>query len=815
MKKLLHFFCRTLIFVFFASSIFSCLKLNSDEHTPESPVGIIPDNFDWKTVKELSCTVRVSPVTNIGDNMVRIIKIFNTPLLNDGAMIASGAALPGSPYIVKITLATVIPTIYVQEILPNGVKTVKAVDVTASFLDITFSQVTKAFAPATKSSPSPSIAIPTGYDVQINDNSTINLTGFSSGQSSAYGNTYKSYLIPAGFVRTASLGTGNWQSHSILYVKGTYRITGTADLNNLSIVVLNGGRVEVKSITTGVSNADIITIYVEAGGTLITSGGIAISNGKYIVNKGTMTLGGDFNITNSSDVYNEGTLTVSNTEKKKSILLSNSSFLYNSVSIKGYRVSLSDNSSVLNDSGSSLETGEWYQSYATTTNNHGHIVATTKFATGGGGTINNFCKIVSNVSELQGSIINLYEGSLFNCQTINSNNVVINMTGGSMLLTGTINSIYSMKVRSSSDSYSVFKCTGAIPDLRWAACEFNGKIELVHSLLVEGSGSNGRVLYEALFNNNGSVLSKVQTNNILATTCNDAAGQIVAPPPSVVDKDNDGVAAEFDIDDNDASVAFVSYFPSSGTWGTYAFEDLWPLKGDYDVNDLVIGFRISYFTNSSNQVTGLKFDYNMRAAGSKYSLATAFQLDKISASNIASVSGQELSGSAPFTVGANGTEQNTSLAIIPLFNNQGAVVSYSGYLNTEKNADYVITPDRFVYVKFASPVQQSDVAMNSFNLFIVANARGNEIHLPSFKATSHFDASTTAGSQLHPNDIFKYIDGMMWGLMIPESFLYPLEFHTIISAYTHFGDWAISGGTSYTDWYKPIAGYINEEHIYQ
>jgi LruC domain-containing protein len=387
------------------------------------------------------------------------------------------------------------------------------------------------------------------------------------------------------------------------------------------------------------------------------------------------------------------------------------------------------------------------------------------------------------------------------------------MFGGSMIQTGVIDDVYSMKVRSTSDIYSVFKCTGNIPEMRYAASEFNGKIELVHALLVDGSGTNGRVRYESMFGNNGSVLSKTQTKNVLATTCNNAAGQIETPPPAIVDNDGDGVAAEFDVDDNDASVAFVSYFPSASTWGTYAFEDLWPVKGDYDVNDLVLGFRISYFSNASNLVSKLRFEYNMRAAGSTYSLAAAFQLDNISASNIASVTGQNMNGTSPLSVNTNGTENGVSLAVIPLFNSQKDVVSYTGYLNTESGS-YVITPDKSVNIRFSSPVQQSTLAMSSFNLFIIANSRGNEIHLPTFRATTKFDSSLAAGSQLYPGDNFKYIDGMMWGLMIPETFQYPLESNTIISAYPHFGEWATSGGTTYTDWYKPLSGYINEQFIF-
>jgi len=813
MKKNSSRFSFLLLLILFAGMTSSCLKLKPIDN-PESPIGLIPKDFDWKTVKELSCTVKVASVTGIGDNMIRVIKIYNSPLLNDGTLMASGAATPSSPFTVKITLATAIPTIYVQEILPNGVRTLKTIDVSGTTLDINFSTSVVANAPIiSKASPSPTIPIPTNYDVTINNNSSLTLNGFASGNGS-YGNTYKSYLIPAGFTRTSTLEVGNWISHAVLYVKGIYRISSSMDLNNVSIVVLNGGRVEVNGITTGTQSANTVTVYVESGGTLVSSQEIHISNGRSIVNKGTMTLNYDLNVSTISYFYNEGTLTVTNAKKPKTIFVTNHSLLYNSSSIFCDATSISDYGSVLNDIGSTFETEDWYQSTNTTTNNHGHIVATTEFkANGNSYEVNNFCNITSKTADLQGGTYNLYEGSLFNSQILKTNNLTINMFGGSMILTGVINAVYGMNVRSTSDSYSVFKCTGNIPDMRHAASTFNGKIELVHSLLVEGSGANGKVLYQAMFNNNGSILSKTQTQNILATTCNDAAGQIVTPPPAITDNDGDGVAVEFDVDDNDATVAFVSYFPSASTWGTYAFEDLWPVKGDYDVNDLILGFKISYFSNSSNMVTKLRFDYNMRAAGSTYNLATAFQLDQISASNVALVSDQEIIGTSPFVITANGTESGVSLAVIPLFNSQKDVVSYTGYLNTESGT-YVITPDKFVIVKFVTPILQSKVAMNNFNLFIVVNTRGREVHLPTFKATTKFDTSLATGFPLYPGDNFKYADGMMWGLMIPETFQYPLESNTIISAYPNFGVWATSGGTSNTDWYKPIDGNINAQHIY-
>ncbi|HBZ26521.1 MAG TPA: hypothetical protein DEO54_09865 [Rikenellaceae bacterium] len=281
-----------------------------------------------------------------------------------------------------------------------------------------------------------------------------------------------------------------------------------------------------------------------------------------------------------------------------------------------------------------------------------------------------------------------------------------------------------------------------------------------------------------------------------------------------VDNDGDGVSVWSDIDDNDPNVAFASYFPSAGTWGTYAFEDLWPVKGDYDINDLVIGFNITYLSNSSNMVTQMKIDYNLRAAGCSYQLGAAVQLDNVPASNVMSVSGRNIVGNAPFSISSNGTENGVSLAVIPLFNNQRDYASFPYFLNTI-NGSYTASPYMYADIKFAAPISQADVTMSAFNLFIAINSRDREVHIPTYAGTSKFNSSLANGYKLYPGDIFKSLDGMMWGLMFPDVFRYPAERNSITSAYTHFASWATSGGASNTDWYLSGSGYTDEEKIYQ
>ena len=799
---------------------FSCVKFPQPD--PVNPVSDIPTNFNWKTIQDVKISVGVNSVEGISDNYIRVIRVYSSPLMKDGSLILSGAAKPGTPLSTTVTLPTALKSIYVEEILPNGSRTLTKTDITSSNISVNSTAAVSSKSNAqishNVSFTSPSIAIPANYDVVINNNNTLSLSGFTTSQNSAYGNQYKSYLIPAGFNRTATINTGNSNGHVILYVKGKYTTTATANLNKTTIVVLDGGEVSIGGLETGTVDAGIPVLYVQQSGSLYSGKIVNFSSASIIVNKGVITVNNNIDLNTSSTFYNEGQINIS--KRSTGVLVTNSSTLYNSGTIDVKRFDVTTNASFTNDTDGLLKTETYYQSNGTVVNNHHNIVATVSFKASGGGTVNNFCNITANLTDLQGFTANLYEGSLWSTQNFAVNMTNINMSGGSIFMTGNINSVYDFSLKSTSDSYALFKVTGNIPDLRYAASDVTGRVEFVHTLMTEGSGTNGRQLYQSMFTDGLALLTKTQSKNILASSCNDAAGQIVAPPPAIIDNDGDGVAEELDFNDNDANVAFVSYFPSETTWGTYAFEDTWSWKGDYDMNDLVLAFRVTYFTNAANKVTSMKFDHKILACGSGMDIAAAFQLDKVNSSNVSTVTGQDISGTAPFAVTANGTETGMTLAVIPIFNSVRHIVTedYGVLLNTIEGTQ-INTPEKSFRINFTNPVEMTNLTMEAINFFIIPNQsgltqRGKEIHLPTFLPTAKADMSLFNGKQLHPSDKYKFEDGMMWGIMIPDKFEYPLEYSQVDMAYLNFFNWAKSNGTEHTDWYKNLDGYRDETKIY-
>jgi LruC domain-containing protein len=53
-----------------------------------------------------------------------------------------------------------------------------------------------------------------------------------------------------------------------------------------------------------------------------------------------------------------------------------------------------------------------------------------------------------------------------------------------------------------------------------------------------------------------------------------------------------------------------------------------------------------------------------------------------------------------------------------------------------------------------------------------------------------------------------------WAINITDAFDYPIEKIEITQAHLHFYDWAVSSGVNYTNWYKNLQGYRNQNHIY-
>jgi LruC domain-containing protein len=289
------------------------------------------------------------------------------------------------------------------------------------------------------------------------------------------------------------------------------------------------------------------------------------------------------------------------------------------------------------------------------------------------------------------------------------------------------------------------------------------------------------------------------------TTCN-PEGNGTAPAPVNPDTDNDGVPDNSDAYPNDATKAFNNYYPSATGRATVAFEDQWPSKGDYDMNDVVISYRYNIVTNASNVVVQVNADYSLLATGGVFQNGFGVEFP-INRANATGVTGGTL-------------EAGQTKAVVTLFNNTRAAVQNWNTKIGEATSDSV---NYAVSFNVTSGPTLSTFGLGIYNPFIWNNTagfgRGYEIHLPgktptTLANTALFGTSSDNSSVSASRYYVTKPNGLPWAINIPAQFDYPVERADINTAFTKFATWVQSNGATYADWYANQSGYRNTNNIY-
>lgn len=271
-----------------------------------------------------------------------------------------------------------------------------------------------------------------------------------------------------------------------------------------------------------------------------------------------------------------------------------------------------------------------------------------------------------------------------------------------------------------------------------------------------------------------------------------------------------------------APIIIVNNFPAIG-FGTIAFEDLWPAKGDYDFNDLVIDYQFEITTDGLNMLQQLDATFVIKAFGASFENGFGFQLaDAIDPADL-TVTGYELTENI-VTLNPNGTEAGQSKATVIVYDNAFNQMQHPGVgigVNTTPGAPYV-TPDTLrLNITFAAGTYTyNDLDIANFNPFIfVDKVRSVEVHLPDYPPTDLFNVSLLGtlddDSDATSGRYFKTVTNLPWAISIYESFDYPIEKQEIVWAHLKFAEWAASGGVLFPNWYQNINGYRNSSFIYQ
>lgn len=288
------------------------------------------------------------------------------------------------------------------------------------------------------------------------------------------------------------------------------------------------------------------------------------------------------------------------------------------------------------------------------------------------------------------------------------------------------------------------------------------------------------------------------------------------------DKDGDGVVDAEDDYPEDKYKAFDNYLTSKSA-ATLMFEDLWPAKGDYDFNDLVLDYMINRITDASGEIVEVVIDLLPRAAGAGYSNGFGIEFTGIAPDQVYKVVGSKIKSNSIHKFLDNGLEAGNKYATIIAFDDVDNVLTHPGGGAVGINTDPKFPMQSVEKIQITMYIKDGDNAkghikldelkMDNFNPFLIVNQeRGVEIHLTGKTPTAHVDKSLFGTKEDNSNgDEAAYYrgkdNGLPWALNVAESIPYMMNKESITTGYKMFYKWAATGGEAYPDWYKDKDGY--------
>ncbi len=328
-------------------------------------------------------------------------------------------------------------------------------------------------------------------------------------------------------------------------------------------------------------------------------------------------------------------------------------------------------------------------------------------------------------------------------------------------------------------------------EIRYHRGMFNGLDSYLITLSIPNTVSSVRINNQTVGINSPMVIANLEEQNLKANNLDP-------------DLDGDGVADNLDDFPNTPNQAFENNNPAS-TSGSLGYEDLWPGKGDFDFNDIVVDYQFTSITNAQNKVIEITGTFLVKASGAYLRNGFGFNLPDANPSlqNHLEVTGYNLQ-EGYISLNSNGLENDQSHPTIIVFDDVFNLLPHPQVgigVNTEEWAPFVpyytitiiMTPDALNYTL-------NDFSLETWNPFIIVDGeRGKEVHLPDYLPTNlanpSYFGSWDDDTQPGFGKYYKTANNLPWAINIVEPFEWPREKIEINWAYLHFIEWAESSGT--------------------
>jgi LruC domain-containing protein len=254
-----------------------------------------------------------------------------------------------------------------------------------------------------------------------------------------------------------------------------------------------------------------------------------------------------------------------------------------------------------------------------------------------------------------------------------------------------------------------------------------------------------------------------------------------------------------------------------------AFEDSWPEKGDYDMNDVVILQSSSLLLTDTFQVKQIEIEGVLKAFGASYRNGFAIQLDNVLPDNVDSnLVRFEINGVLQET---NVIEDDTQFLVMKITDDLRSYVETNevcNYYRTQTGCNNTTQLSFSVTIPFITPISLEEFPESPYNPFIFARpasyhgelffhpGRALEIHLknkpPTSKADHNFFGMDQDYTQISTNRTYQNNNGLPWALAInpgsAEKWNHPLERVDLLQAYPKFQMFVESNGNSETTWFS-------------
>ena len=277
----------------------------------------------------------------------------------------------------------------------------------------------------------------------------------------------------------------------------------------------------------------------------------------------------------------------------------------------------------------------------------------------------------------------------------------------------------------------------------------------------------------------------------------------------VLDSDGDSISDALDAFPQDATRAARRFYPSATGFGSLAFEDLWPKKGDFDMNDLVVAYRTVETLNAQNEIVDLKVMYEIRARGAGSDNGFGLHLQGLSRDAIdATATTLSINNQAPVALPM---ESGQTEAVFILSPNVTTLTNTRqpfpcSMMNTVVKCARTAAVPMELNIHFKEPVTATQLGAAPFNPFIYRTTqRGLEVHLvdhpPTAKANLKLFGTLNDASNPAQGRYYRTAANEPWALDVPETWRHPTEWNNVAWTYPNFGTWAASGGNVAVDWY--------------